>query len=128
MINGYRDAVLWGALVEGDLLDPAALDGVLAGQNFTAVMHFSGLIVVPESVRDPELYYLNNVVGTLNLLQAMRRHGVDNFIFSSTAAVYGEPEQVPIDEAHRLRPLNPYGSSKLMADRAGSGSLLKLMS
>jgi UDP-glucose 4-epimerase len=115
--KGHRAAVAAGAqLVTGDLLDPAGLRGALAA-GFDAVLHFAALIVVPESVRKPELYYRNNLVGTLNLVDAMREAGVRRLVFSSTAAVYGEPETVPVTEDALARPANPYGNTKLAVDR-----------
>ncbi len=115
--TGYRDAVLGGELVEGDLADEAALDRLFDSHRFDAVMHFASFIQVGESVRDPAKYYRNNLAATLTLLEAMRRHAVDNFIFSSTAAIFGEPEYVPIDERHPRRPINPYGFSKLAVEQ-----------
>ena len=115
--TGHREAVKWGELVKGDLLDPAVLREVFSSHRIHAVMHFAARSQVGESVSDPALYFRNNVVGTLNLLDAMREAGVQRLIFSSTAAVYGQPEYTPIDEAHLLRPINPYGWSKLMAER-----------
>ncbi len=115
--TGYRDAVPTGRLVEGDLADPAALEGLFAAQRFDGVMHFASLIQVGESVREPAKYYRNNVANTLNLLDAMHRHGVAHFIFSSTAAIFGEPDYVPIDEAHPRRPINPYGFSKFAIEQ-----------
>ena len=115
--KGHRAAVPAGAqLVTGDLLDPAGLRGALAA-GFDAVLHLAALIVVPESVQKPELYYRNNLVGTLNLVDAMRAAGVRRLVFSSTAAVYGEPETVPITEEAPARPANPYGNTKLAVDR-----------
>ena len=115
--KGHRAAVPAGAqLVTGDLLDPAGLRGALAA-GFDAVLHFAALIVVPESVQKPELYYRNNLVGTLNIIDAMREAGVRRMVFSSTAAVYGEPETVPIIEEAPARPANPYGNTKLAVDR-----------
>jgi len=115
--QGHRAAVPAGArLVEGDLLDPAALRGALQS-GMDAVIHCAGLTVVPESVARPELYYRHNVVGTLNLVDAMREAGVRRLAFSSTAAVYGEPEVVPIPEDAPAQPANPYGNSKLAMDR-----------
>jgi len=115
--KGHRAAVPAGAqLVTGDLLDPAGLRGALAA-GFDAVLHLAALIVVPESVQKPELYYRNNLVGTLNLVDAMRAAGVRRLVFSSTAAVYGEPEAVPIAEDAPSRPANPYGNTKLAVDR-----------
>jgi UDP-glucose 4-epimerase len=115
--KGHRQALPPGAeLVEGDLLDPPVL-GALMQNGFDAVFHLAALIVVPESVSRPELYYRNNVVGTLNLVDAMRGAGVRRLVFSSTAAVYGEPEAVPIPEEAPTRPTNPYGNTKLAMDR-----------
>jgi UDP-glucose-4-epimerase GalE len=116
--TGHEWAVKWGPLVHGDLLDPAALAAVFREHRIDAVMHFAALSIVSESMRDPGRYFRNNVTGTLNLLDAMRTAGVDKLVFSSTAAVYGNPEYTPIDEAHPTRPINPYGWSKLMAERA----------
>ncbi len=115
--TGYRDAVVAGRLIEGDLADRAFLDRTFAAGGFEGVMHFASFIQVGESVRDPGKYYRNNVFHTLNLLDAMVAHGVQAFIFSSTAAVFGEPRYVPIDEAHPQAPINPYGASKLMVER-----------
>jgi len=115
--TGYRDAVVAGRLIEGDLADRTLLDRVFAAERFDGVMHFASYIQVGESVREPGKYYRNNVVHTLNLLDAMVAHGVQAFIFSSTAAVFGEPLYVPIDEAHARAPINPYGASKLMVER-----------
>lgn len=115
--GGFRDAVLGGEFVEGDIADKVALDQVFEVHRPDAVMHFASFIQVGESVKRPDKYYLNNVSNTLNLLDAMVAHGVKNFIFSSTAAIFGEPEYVPIDERHPTRPLNPYGKSKLMVEQ-----------
>ncbi|GAB4176914.1 MAG: UDP-glucose 4-epimerase GalE [Rhodocyclaceae bacterium] len=114
--TGHRDALLAGGLIEADLADRAALDAAFAGADFDAVMHFASFIQVGESVRDPAKYYRNNVANTLNLLEAMAAHGVKRFVFSSSAAVFGEPLRVPIDEAHPLQPINPYGRSKRMVE------------
>jgi UDP-glucose 4-epimerase len=115
--TGHRWAVKWGPLVEGDLLDVPALEELFAGHSFDAVMHFAARSQVAESVLQPSMYYRNNVVGTLNLLDAMRNAGVRKLIFSSSAAVYGNPQYMPIDEQHPCSPINPYGHSKLMAER-----------
>lgn len=116
--SGHRDAVLHGQFVHGDIADRLMLDKVFREHKFDAVMHFASFIQVGESMLDPAKYYQNNVVNTLNLLNAMCAYGVDKFIFSSTAALFGEPEYTPIDEAHPKQPINPYGWSKLMVERA----------
>ena len=115
--SGFRDAVLGGDFVVGDLADLAALDNVFVNYQPEAVMHFASYIQVGESVLHPDKYYFNNFTNTLNLLNTMVKHEVKNFIFSSTAAVFGEPEYVPIDEAHVKAPLNPYGRSKWMVEQ-----------
>ncbi len=116
--TGYRDAVLDAEVIEGSLGDPAVLDRVFQSRPIAAVMHFAAFIEVGESVSAPAKYYKNNFVDTLVLLDAMVRHGVDKFIFSSTAAVYGMPDQVPIAEDHRLVPINAYGRTKLAVEMA----------
>lgn len=118
LVGGFRDAVLHGAFVEGDIADRALLDRLLRERRFDAVMHFASHIQVGESVQDPGKYYRNNVVNTLNLLDAMRQAGVMRFIFSSTAAIFGEPQTERIAEDHRQQPINPYGRSKLMVEQA----------
>lgn len=118
LVGGFRDAVLHGAFVEGDIADRALLDRLLRERHFDAVMHFASHIQVGESVQDPGKYYRNNVVNTLNLLDAMRQAGVMRFIFSSTAAIFGEPQTERIAEDHRKQPINPYGRSKLMVEQA----------
>jgi UDP-glucose 4-epimerase len=115
--TGHRDFVRWGDFIEADLLDPASLDRAFAADRFDAVMHFCARSLVGESVADPYGYYASNVAGTLNLLQAMRVHGVDRLVFSSTAAVFGQPQWDRIDEDHPKQPINPYGASKLMVER-----------
>jgi len=115
--TGHRGFVQWGELVEADIRDRAALDRVFAAQRFDAVMHFCARSLVGESVADPYAYYASNVGGTLTLLQAMRAHGVDRLVFSSTAAVFGHPQADRIDEDHPQKPINPYGASKLMVER-----------
>jgi UDP-glucose 4-epimerase len=114
--TGYRDAVLAGDVLEGDLADPEFL-AVLFKRPFDAVMHFASYIQVGESVREPAKYYRNNVINTVNLLDAMTAAGVKAFVFSSSAAVFGEPRYVPIDEAHPKAPVSPYGASKLMVEQ-----------
>ena len=115
--TGYRDAVPAGLLIEGDLADPASLEALFLAHEFDGVMHFASFIQVGESVSDPAKYYRNNVANTLNLLDAMHRHAAKHFIFSSTAAIFGEPDYVPIDEAHPRRPINPYGFSKFAVEQ-----------
>lgn len=101
------------ALVEGDVRDTALLAQVLKAHDVTAIMHFAGLKAVGESVAEPVAYYANNVAGTISLLQAMRQGGVRTLVFSSSAAVYGQPNYLPIDEEHPTSVSNPYGRSKL---------------
>jgi UDP-glucose 4-epimerase len=115
--TGYRDAVLGGEFVLGDLADKAALETLFSTHRFDGVMHFASYMQVGESVIQPARYYENNVTNTLNLLNAMVQHNVERFIFSSSAAVYGEPQYVPIDEAHPKVPINPYGRSKWMVEQ-----------
>jgi len=118
LASGHRDAVAEGAtLVEGDIADREVLDSLFQQHPVIAVMHFAALIEVGESVLDPGKYYRNNVAATLVLLEAMVDHKIEKFIFSSTAAVYGQPHYTPIDEAHLLEPINPYGRSKWMVER-----------
>jgi UDP-glucose 4-epimerase len=115
--KGHRAALPDGARpVEGDLLDEGFVRETLA-EGFDGVLHFAALSLVGESVEQPEIYYRNNVCGTLNLLEAMGEASTGRLVFSSTAAVYGEPEEVPIRESAPTLPTNPYGSSKLAVDR-----------
>ena len=100
----------------GDAGDENLVDGVISQHGVESIIHFAGSVVVPESVRDPLLYYRNNTMTTRSLLNAAVKRGIGRFIFSSTAAVYGDPDQVPVPETARTRPLSPYGSSKLMAE------------
>jgi|1185.fasta_scaffold16737_2 UDP-arabinose 4-epimerase len=116
--RGHAEAIRWGPLVEGDLHDRARLVEALRSHEVTAVMHFAAFAYVGESVSEPELYYRNNVGGTLALLAAMREAGVVRIVFSSTCAVYGVPDRVPIVEATAKAPLNPYGETKLTIERA----------
>ena len=116
--TGHRRMVRWGELIEADLLDIDALDRAFATHPpFDAVMHFCARSLVGESVQAQYDYYINNVSGTLNLLQAMRRGSVSRIVFSSTAAVFGRPQAERIDEDHPKAPINPYGASKLMVER-----------
>ncbi len=115
--SGYRDAVLGGTFIKGDLADKEKLDDVFARLMPEAVMHFASHIQVGESMLYPSKYYMNNFTNTLNLLDTMVKYQVRNFIFSSTAAIFGEPEYAPIDEMHPKNPVNPYGRSKLMVEQ-----------
>nr|WP_321456058.1 UDP-glucose 4-epimerase GalE [uncultured Cohaesibacter sp.] len=115
--SGHAEAVAGVELVQGDLLNPEDLAGVFKSHSIDAVIHFAALIAVGESVERPDLYYRNNVAGTLNLLDAMRKAGVDRIVFSSTAAVFGNPLHELIDETHPLGPINPYGWSKRMVEQ-----------
>ena len=115
---GHRAAVRWGELVVADLHDAAALRQTIRSHGVGAVMHFAGLTSVGDSVRDPSSYYRDNLEATLGLLRAMLGEGVRRVIFSSTAAVFGEPTDTPITEAHDTRPINPYGETKLAVEHA----------
>ena len=115
--KGHREAVAAGAFLEGDLGDRVLLDRIFSEQRIDCVMHFAAYSLVGESVEDPLAYYDNNTGKTARLLTAMKVHGVLRFILSSTAAVYGEPEQIPISENASLDPTNPYGKSKLFIEK-----------
>ncbi len=115
--RGHRSAVRWGPFEEGDLLDQERLRRVLTEHRIDAVLHFAAFIAVGESMQTPELYFHNNVEGSMSLLDAMRATGVRRIVFSSTAAVYGTPEVVPITEDHPKSPESPYGEFKLMVER-----------
>lgn len=110
--TGHRRAVVGGTIEEGDLRDPDALRRVFRKYDIECVMHFAAFIFAGESMRNPAKYYDNNVLGCLRLLEAMREAGVSQLIFSSTAAVYGEPQEIPIPETHPLNPTNAYGETK----------------
>jgi UDP-glucose-4-epimerase GalE len=113
---GHEAAVPRGRLLVGDLRDAGRLEHALAANRIEAVVHFAALALVGESVRDPSRYYLNNLVGSLDLVEAMRRQGVDRIVFSSTCATYGVPARVPITEEVPQQPINPYGHSKLAVE------------
>lgn len=117
LIYGHREAVKWGTFVQGDLANPGDIEAVFQNYPVEAVFHFAAFAYVGESVEKPEQYYYNNVVNTLNLLQAMRKYGCQRIIFSSTCATYGEPEEVPITEDMLQKPINPYGRSKYMIEQ-----------
>lgn len=110
--RGHRSAVGASEFVQGDLRNPDDIEAVFAKYPIKTVMHFAAYIEVGESVKDPAPFWTNNVRAVWNLLDAMRRHGVEQFVFSSTAAVYGEPTTVPIPETHGKAPTNPYGATK----------------
>ena len=116
-ITGWREAVRFGPLIEGNLLDPGDLARAFAAVRPDAVMHFAALSLVAQSVAEPGLYWRNNVGGTLNLLEAMRDAGVDRLVFSSTAATYGDAIEALIPEEAPQHPTNPYGATKLAVER-----------
>nr|WP_316656277.1 UDP-glucose 4-epimerase GalE [uncultured Gellertiella sp.] len=116
--NGHAAFVKWGLLEEGDIRDRSRIEEVLRKHQPEAVIHFAGLIEVSESVRDPLSFYEVNVAGSLSLLSACIAAGVDKFVFSSTCATYGIPRQLLIDEGHVQDPVNPYGRTKLLIERA----------
>ena len=115
--RGHEWAVKWGPLVHGDILDRDRLGEVLKTYKPNAVIHFAALAYVGESMLDPGTYYRNNVVGSLNLLEAMRDYHIGVLVFSSSCATYGVPKRLPIQEDSPQRPINPYGASKLMVER-----------
>lgn len=118
LIYGHREAVDTRAtFVHADLLDSYSLENVFKINQIDAVIHFAAFAAVGESVENPERYYFNNVVGTVNLLHAMLSHGVKKIVFSSTCATYGEPQYTPINEQHPQHPINPYGRTKLMIEQ-----------
>lgn len=116
--KGHRKAVLGGKFLQGDLRDEAFLRQVFTENQIEAVVHFAADSLVGESVSDPLKYYNNNMVSTLRLLTAMKEYGVKKIVFSSTAATYGEPENIPILETDRTLPTNPYGETKLSVEKA----------
>ncbi|NOY16562.1 MAG: UDP-glucose 4-epimerase GalE, partial [Gammaproteobacteria bacterium] len=117
LVYGHESAVKWGPFERGDILDRSRLDEIIKHYQPAAIMHFAAFAYVGESVEHPGKYYRNNVTGSLTLLEAMRDNSINTFIFSSTCATYGEPEQVPIPEDHKQVPVNPYGQSKLMIEQ-----------
>lgn len=118
-VYGHRDAIVDEGIsvVEGDIGDPEVVERVFSDFSIEAVVHFAAFINVGESVQDPLKYYGNNTARPMVLLEAMQRHGCKVFVLSSTAAVYGEPEVIPLLESHPLQPVNPYGWSKLMLEQ-----------
>jgi UDP-glucose-4-epimerase GalE len=117
LVCGHRWAVKWGPFYQGDLLETAILVDVLKKEKIEAVFHFAAFAEVGESVRNPIKYYMNNVVGTLSLLEAMGQANVRKLVFSSTCATYGIPKDIPIAETATQNPINPYGHSKLMVEK-----------
>lgn len=117
LVCGHKSAVRWGPLALGDITDRTRLDEVIKQYKPEAVMHFAAYAYVGESVTNPGKYYLNNVLGTLHLLEAMRDNFLNKLVFSSSCAVYGTPDMVPIPELQSQRPINPYGMSKLMGEQ-----------
>ena len=115
---GHAQAVPPGRLLRGDLLCRDDLERVFSQRRYDAVIHFAAYSLVSESLQQPQRYYHNNVIGSLQLFEAMRRHGVQRIVFSSTCATYGIPERVPIDEETPQRPINPYGNTKLIIELA----------
>jgi len=115
--RGHRGSVQWGPLIEADIADREVMRKVFQRYPIEAVVHFAAFAYVGESMRTPDLYFRNNVVNTLNLLDAMRDEGVGKIVFSSSCATYGYPRQIPIPEDHVQHPVNPYGESKLMVER-----------
>jgi len=114
--TGHREAVVSGTFIKGDLANREDLESVFNTYPIKAVMHFAALIDVGESVIDPLKYYMHNVTYTLNLLETMRRHQVMCLVFSSSAAIFGEPIEIPMGESHPCRPISPYGQTKLMVE------------
>jgi UDP-glucose 4-epimerase len=115
--NGHAEFVKWGPLEVGDIRDRRRLDEVFAKYSPAAIVHFAAAIEVGESVRDPGLYFDNNVGGTLTLLRAAQAAGIDKIVFSSTCATYGVPTSIPMNETHPQAPINPYGRSKLLVEQ-----------
>src|SRR5260370_40643655 len=116
--EGHRAAVPAERLIVGDLCDVPQVDQLVMDRRIEAVVHFAAFTYVGDSVRDPGKYYQNNLVNTLNLMECLRRNRVGRFVFSSTCATYGIPEQVPITEEEKQLPINPYGPGKLAGERA----------
>lgn len=117
LIYGHESAVKWGPLERGDILDGERLSQVISAYKPNTIIHFAAFAYIGESVEDPAKYYRNNVMGTLNLLDTMRRAGVDRIVFSSTCATYGIPGERPVSEDAPPQPINPYGRSKLMIEQ-----------
>jgi UDP-arabinose 4-epimerase len=118
LVYGHKWAVKWGPLIEGDLADDALVRNTLRKYDIEAVIHFAAYAYVGESMQEPGKYFRNNVINTINLLDSMIEQGIGQIVFSSTCATYGLPERVPIDERHPQHPVNPYGETKLIIERA----------
>jgi UDP-glucose-4-epimerase GalE len=118
LIAGHREAVRYGTLVEGDILDVDAVRAAIRRHDVQAVMHFAAFLDVAESVGQPFRYYRNNVAGALSVLEAMAVESVRYFVFSSTCAIFGEPVETPMAEGHPQKPINAYGQTKLAVERA----------
>jgi len=117
LVTGHRDAVRWGSFVHGDILDGELLSRTIEEFHPDTAIHFAAFAYVGESVEQPAKYYRNNVVGSISLLDACQRHDIKNIIFSSSCDTYGAPTEMPITEAMVQRPINPYGTSKLMVEQ-----------
>lgn len=115
---GHQQAVKWGPFVKGDLADKELLAQTIKEFKIQAVIHFAAFAYVGESMTNPEKYFSNNVVNSLGMLEVLQQQGIKNIVFSSTCATYGNPIKVPIDEEHIQAPVNPYGESKLMIEKA----------
>ena len=115
--TGREELLTGGKVVRGDLLDKESIQKAFSSEDIEAVLHFASLIEVGESYANPQKYYTHNLTSSLNLLEAMLKAGVKNFIFSSSAAVYGIPQQIPIPESHPLQPINPYGQTKFFIEK-----------
>jgi UDP-arabinose 4-epimerase len=115
--TGHREVVKWGPLVEVDIAENEGLRRLFRDYRIDAVIHFAASAYVGESMQEPSLYFHNNVLSTLTLLDVMREHGVDKIVFSSSCATYGNPTHIPIEENHLQRPVSPYGESKLMCEK-----------
>jgi len=116
LTTGVEDAVLYGELIIGDTGDKECVDKIMREHDISTVMHFAAHTIVPESVTNPLKYYANNTCSTRNLLECCQKHGINQFVFSSTAAVYGEPKDLPVTEETPTSPINAYGTSKLMSE------------
>ena len=114
--TGREELLIGGEVIRGDLMDKKSIQNAFRSHDIQAVLHFASFLLVGESYINPQKYYRHNLISSLNLLEAMLENGVKNFIFSSSAAVYGEPETTPITESHPLNPVNPYGQTKFFIE------------